>query len=123
MARLSSLDMMLAEGFSDWPQRGILYSHPVYQYLDSRYALNGRSVTWEPDQPPSNKEWRKLETMLAERPATIMLWEAEPSADTAARLARLGITSIVFEVSGNRPVAGDYLLAMNENLQRVQAFR
>jgi len=61
--------------------------------------------------------------MLAERPATIMLWEAEPSADTAARLARLGITSIVFEVSGNRPGAGDYLLAMNENLQRVQAFR
>ncbi len=122
-AWFSLLDAMLAEGFSGWQARGVLYSHPVYQYLDTRYALDGRSLTWEPDQPPAEKEWRKLEAMLVERPATIMLWEAEPSAHTAARLARLGLTSIVFEVSGNRPEAGDYPLAMDANLKRIQAFR
>jgi zinc transport system substrate-binding protein len=122
-ARFSSLDTMLAEGFAGWPERGVLYSHPVYQYLDTRYTLDGRSLTWEPDQPPAEEEWRKLEAMLVERPASIMLWEAKPSAHTASRLAGLGITAIVFEVSGNRPEAGDYLLAMNANLKRMQALR
>jgi zinc transport system substrate-binding protein len=122
-ARFSLLDTMLAEGFSGWSEKGVLYSHPVYQYLDKRYALNGRSLVWEPDQPPTEGEWQKLATMLAERPATIMLWEAEPAVEIASRLKQLGIMSIVFEVCGNRPNAGDYLLAMDANLKRIQAVR
>ena len=121
--RLSSLDTMLADEFSGWSKSGVLYSYPVYQYLDARYGLEGRSLAWEPDRQPTEEEWRKLEALLMERPASIMLWEAEPSADTTSRLAGLGITAIVFEVSGNRPEAGDYLLAMNGNLERMQAFR
>jgi zinc transport system substrate-binding protein len=123
MARFGLLDTMLAEGFSGWSEKGVLYSHPVYQYLDQRYALNGRSLVWEPDQIPAEEEWRKLAAMLAVRPATIMLWEAEPSAETISHLKRLGITTIVFEVCGNRPAAGDYLQAMDANLKRIQAVK
>jgi zinc transport system substrate-binding protein len=123
ITRLGSLDTLLAEEFSGWRDRGVLYSHPVYQYLDSRYALDGRSLTWEPDQPPGEKQWQRLAAMLEERPATIMFWEATPSSDTASRLIDLGITPIVFEVSGNRPEAGDYLLAMNANLQRIRELK
>ena len=122
-AQFDSLDVQLAAGFSGWAEQGILYSHPVYQYLDNRFVLNGRSLVWEPDQEPTEEEWQKLAVMLKKRPAKIMLWEAEPSADTVARLAGYGITSIVFEVSGNRPQAGDYLLAMDANLKRMQAVR
>ena len=122
-AQFDSLDVQLAEGFFGWAERGILYSHPVYQYLDKRFALNGRSLVWEPDQDPTEEEWQKLAVRLKEQPAEIMLWEAEPAADTVARLARLGITSIVFAVCGNRPKAGDYLQAMDANLNRMQVVK
>ena len=121
--KFNALDAELAAAFSGWSELGVLFSHPVYQYLDARFALNGRSLTLEPDQPPSADEWQKLTSLIAQRPATVMLWEAEPSAETASRLSGLGITPIVFEVSGNRPEAGDYLLAMQANLKRLQSFR
>ncbi len=31
----------------------VLFSHPVYQYFERRYQVNGRSVHWEPPPRPS----------------------------------------------------------------------
>ena len=75
----------------------MLYSHPVYQYLDARYGLEGRSVTWEPFEDPGGAEWKKLADTLNERPAAVMLWEAEPLPSTAERLRGMGIEPIVFD--------------------------
>lgn len=118
-AELKRLDEGLAAAFRAWPAAGVLYSHPVYQYLDARYGLAGRSVTWEPHEDPGEAEWRRLELAIAERPASVMLWEAEPLPATADRLRGLGIAPVVFATGAVPPPAGDYLDLMNENLERV----
>ncbi|MEP5765956.1 MAG: metal ABC transporter substrate-binding protein [Halieaceae bacterium] len=87
----------------------LLYSHPVYQYLQRRYQLNGKALHWEPDQSPADTEWVKLDRLLQSHPARIMLWEAEPTAGTRAQLLNRGITPVVLRPMGNRPDSGNYL--------------
>lgn len=118
-AELDRLDAQLAAAFQTWPSGGVLYSHPVYQYLDARYELAGRSVTWEPHEDPGEAEWRRLEKATTERPASVMLWEAEPLPATAARLRGLGIAPVVFATGAVPPPAGDYLDLMNGNVERL----
>jgi zinc transport system substrate-binding protein len=114
-ADLLELDRRLtaaAEAIGDAP---LLFSHPVYQYLIRRYQLNGRSVHWEPDEPPTEAMWRELEELVADHPARWMVWEGEPGDDTVTRLEAMGLGSIVFEPCGNAPGGGDFLSAMREN--------
>ncbi|MDH3915910.1 MAG: metal ABC transporter substrate-binding protein [Chromatiales bacterium] len=118
-AELTGLDGALAQAFSGLPAAGILYSHPVYQYLDARYGLAGRSVSWEPGQDPGEAGWQALAQRLRERPAAVMLWEGEPLAATADRLRGMGVEPVVFETGAAQPAMGDYLALMNENRHRV----
>ena len=46
----------------------LLFSHPVYQYFESRYALNARSLHWEPDRSLSAAEVDDLNEMRASHP-------------------------------------------------------
>lgn len=107
-----------AEALGDTP---ILYSHPVYTYLQKRYGLNGRSLVWEPDEVPGERQWRALRELLEEHPARVMLWEAEPLPETAGRLAALGIESRIYTPSANRPQDGDWLGAMHANREALGA--
>ena len=120
-ADLGALDTRLeavAKAFGDRP---VLFSHPVYQYLERRYRLNGRSVHWEPDVEPSAREWRRFEALLEEHPARWMVWEGEPLAPVRARLEELGVTSVVFDPCGNAPESGDFVSAMGANVERLEA--
>jgi zinc transport system substrate-binding protein len=121
-AELTDLDGALAQAFSGLQAAGVLYSHPVYQYLDARYDLGGRSVSWEPGEDPGETEWRVLGQRLREQPATIMFWESEPSAATAGRLRQMGIEPVVFETGAAKPRTGDYLTLMDHNRERVSRF-
>ena len=118
---LETLDDKLeqaAEALGDTP---LLYSHPVYTYLQERYGLNGRSLVWEPDEMPDENQWRALRELLEEHPARVMLWEAEPLPETAGRLAALGIESRIYAPSANRPHDGGWLGVMNENHESLQS--
>ena len=106
-----------AETLGDTP---LLFSHPVYQYLISRYELNGVEVHWEPDQVPDGHAWDHLKGTLQTHPAKWMIWEGEPLEGTVAKLAERGISSIVFDPCGNRPDEGDYLSVMKENVERMK---
>ncbi len=120
-ADLGALDTRLeavAEAFGDRP---VVFSHPVYQYLERRYGLNGRSVHWEPDVEPSAREWGRFEALLEEHPARWMVWEGEPLAPVRARLEELGVTSVVFDPCGNVPESGDFVSAMGANVERLEA--
>ncbi len=99
----------------------LLYSHPVYQYLDRRYSLNGKSLHWEPGEMPDEGQWRDLESLLDRHPARLMLWEAEPLPAVATRLEALGVKVVVFLPMGNRPESGDFASVMNENVLRLSA--
>ena len=68
-ADLKDLDGQLrsaTEGRADIP---IVASHPVYQYLARRYDLNIKSVLWEPDQFPEERQWSELTGILRDHPA------------------------------------------------------
>ena len=98
----------------------MLFSHPVYQYFERRYNLNGYSVHWEPDEAPEETQWAQLQSVLRQHPAQIMIWEGEPLDETRRRLSELGVESVVFPPGGNRPPEGDWLALMQE---RIAALR
>jgi zinc transport system substrate-binding protein len=114
-ADLRSLDQRLtaaAEAIGDTP---LLFSHPVYQYLIRHYGLNGRSVHWEPDQPPTEAMWRELEEFLADHAAQWMVWEGEPMDATVKQLEAMGIGSLVYAPCAGAPREGDFLVVMRKN--------
>ena len=98
----------------------ILGSHPVYQYLARRYALNLRAVHFEPDAVPGEDGWHDLEHLLEDVSATWMIWENSPLSETSEKLRGLGLESIVFNPCGNRPEEGDYLSVMRANIEAFE---
>ena len=119
-ADLRALDRQLAAAATAIQDATLLFSHPVYQYLERRYDLNGRSLPWEPSERPSQAMWRELRALLVEHPATWVLWEAEPLADTERRLEVLGLRSVVYEPCGYAPERGDFLSVMRSNASRLE---
>ncbi len=116
---LDDLDQALQGASAAIGATPLLYSHPVYVYLQKRYGLNGMSVRWEPEQIPSESQWRALAALLERHPARVMLWEDEPLPEVAVRLASLGVTSRVYAPCANRPVVGDWLTVMRANARAL----
>jgi len=117
---LENLDAELSEVFASLSNQVLIFSHPVYQYLERRYKLKARSLHWEPDEMPSDGEWRNLGQLLELQAARVLIWEAEPRPDLEKRLRSMGIQSVVFNPSGNRPPQNDYLGEMQENIKRLR---
>jgi zinc transport system substrate-binding protein len=124
MARLEqellAVDTQLADVFAKLEGRPVLFSHPVYQYMQRRFDINGQSVHWEPDQEPTMSAWIALQQIAATHPATTMIWEDEPLRSTTRRLSGAGITSVPFHTAANRPEQGDYLSVMRANVERIE---
>jgi len=118
--KLSALDQSLAKVFSKIEGRPVVFSHPVYQYLQKRYGLNGRSVHWEPDLEPGLKEWVDFQNQLLDHPASLMIWEAQPLPLMIDRLQQQSLRSVIFNPVANRPANGDYFTAMNTNLEQLE---
>jgi zinc transport system substrate-binding protein len=117
---LLELDEQLATATAKLGNTAILFSHPVYQYLERRYHLNGRSVHWEPDEIPDAKMWRALEASLENHPARLMLWEAEPAPETVRRLDALGVHIAVFSPCANTPANGNWLSTIRSNAAALE---
>ncbi|MGB5294118.1 MAG: metal ABC transporter substrate-binding protein [Thermoanaerobaculia bacterium] len=120
-ADLLVLDAQLGNAATGIGDRPILFSHPVYQYLDEHLGLNGESVHWEPGEMPTEEMWGVLETLVKSHPAELMVWEGEPQEAVKSRLAGMGIQSVVYNPCGNAPEVGDYGSVMLENLANLQA--
>ena len=120
-ADLADLDNGLEAAFE--PLRGspVLFSHPVYQYLERRYGIDGHSLHWEPDEEPSTGDWIELQQVLGEHPANLMIWEDDPLPATRDALEDGGISVITFQPAANRPESGDYLDVMESNRRRMEA--
>ena len=118
---LFDIDGRLAAAAKTLGDEPLLFSHPVYQYLINRYGLNAVEVHWEPDQAPDRHAWEHLEELLQSHPAKWMLWEDQPFEETVARLAELGVESVVFDPCGNRPEDGDYQEVMTANAVALES--
>ena len=121
--KLLVLDLSFTEAFSQFEGQALVFSHPVYQYLQRRYHLNGRSLHWEPDTEPGVKEWVGFQNLLQDHPAKLMIWEAQPSLEVFERLQNLGINSVVFDPVANLPSVGDYFAVMDDNLKQLTAVK
>ena len=102
------------------PDRALLGSHPVYDYLSAGYGVNLKSVHWEPDEIPSLAKWNELKKVLKEHPAAYMLWEGEPVPESIDRLKAQGLTSITFDPCGNRSGRGDFMTVMKRNVEQLK---
>lgn len=118
---LGALDARLAALGQQLEQRPILYSHPVYQYLQRRYGLNGLALHWEPDQLPTPAQWAELDSTLQSHPAQLMLWEAQPLPEVVTRLQQRGVAVVVFSTLGNRPAEGDFATGMAANISALES--
>ncbi len=98
----------------------LIVSHPVYQYLKRRYNLNIKSVHWEPEQIPSEKQWAELQNILRSHPAKWMIWEGEPHPASVERLKSRGVNSLVFDPCGNTPEEGDFMVVMRRNVENLK---
>lgn len=121
-AQLEALDGQLADAFKPLGDRPVLFSHPVYQYLERRYGIFGRSLHWEPDVPPGTRDWIDLTNLRREHPAAVMIWEGAPLPETVAQLEAQGVRSLVFDPAGNAPKDADYFELMKANLRAVNEF-
>ena len=120
--RLLQLDQSLAQAFADLGQQPVIFSHPVYQYLQNRYGINGRSTHWEPDTEPGIKDWIDFTNVLREHPAKLMIWEEAPLDTVREKLAQMDIHVVVFNPSGNVPEEGDYFMVMEKNSHDLKTF-
>jgi zinc transport system substrate-binding protein len=120
--RLTQLDGSLASAFAQPGEQPVIFSHPVYQYLQHRYSINGRSTHWEPDTEPGTKEWIDFGNLLRQHPAKLMIWEEAPLDSVREKLEQMGIQVVVFSPAGNVPANGDYFTVMEQNLLGLRVF-
>lgn len=120
-ADLLAIDQEFAALFAELGGAPVVFSHPVYQYLERRYDVNGISVHWEPEQMPDDEELLKLADRLMRHPAQLMIWEGEPVPDVVAELEAWAVDSVALDPCGNRPEHGDYVSVMRQNVANLRA--
>jgi zinc transport system substrate-binding protein len=116
---LMEIDKQLKDLFSKDMKRPLVFSHPVYQYFERGYEINGMSVHWEPDEAPTEARWLELKQMRTRHKSKLMVWEGEPDSGVVKDLKALGIDSVVFDPCGTVPAEGDLLSVMRENVSAL----
>lgn len=117
---LMALDLELQKTVAGRPGQPMLASHPVYQYLARRYMLHLEDVQWEPETVPSDDQWQQLRYATEDFIAQWMIWDKQPLAETVTRLDSMGIGVLVFDPCAGRPVQGDFLTVMQQNIQNLK---
>ena len=122
IAELETLDAEFEAAAASLAERSFAFSHPVYQYLQARYGLEGASVHWEPDVTPDAKAWAEFEH-LADHGHSVdaMIWEASPTPETREQLGERGVAVVIVAPTSTAPPEGDFLAAMQSNLQSIQS--
>jgi len=123
-AKLHSLDRRMRAVGEFLTGESVIFSHPVYQYLERAYGIKGLSLHWEPNEEPDESQWASLQQIAAANGSRLMIWEGDPTAGIRDRLHALGIQVVVFDPMANLPEEGDFLTGMEQNilyLERVAA--
>ena len=101
----------------------VITSHPVYQYLAERLEWQVHSMHWEPNETPSDEEFASLQAAIDDSGAKIMIWEAEPTPETRARLEAMGLVIAVYDPCFQAPSEGDWFSVMEANVERLDQAR
>jgi zinc transport system substrate-binding protein len=117
---LMELDSRIKDIVSSNDAKPIIFSHPVYDYFEKAYGLNGRSVHWEPDQDPSPDQIAELNQLLDNHPAKWMILEATPIKSAVDVLEVKGIQNVVFDPCGKMPFDSNFLTVMQQNVSNLE---
>ena len=117
---LTTLDTRLSDIGKALDGKPVLFSHPVFQYLENAYSFNGHSLHWEPDKPPTEQQWRELRGLLEAVNAGLMIWEGQPLPEVQERLLDMGVTVVVFPPQGNRSTEGGFLELMETSATELE---
>ena len=98
----------------------LIYSHPVYQYLQSAYSLEGESLHWEPGDAWNKDKKHEIEHLAKKGKKTYLIWEDEPNKETKEALEAMGVHSIVVNPLFGQPKHIDFSEALLTNLQNLQ---
>jgi len=101
--------------------RPIVFSHPIYQYFQQRFAVNSRNLHWEPGEFPEEKQWQAFDKIRQGHPFDLVIWEGPPIGRTVEELNRRDVMWTVVDPCANRPAAGDFLEVMRENVSRLKS--
>ncbi len=111
--KLEMLDLSYRRETAKLEGKTIIYSHPVYQYFDRRYQLNGHALHWEPDEQPTVDQWSELTKIVGASEDILFIWEDFPLESVISRLHEMNIETAVI-----RPAAGESQLDWAGEQQR-----
>ncbi len=118
--RLDSLDKRFSEIAPKLDGVRLLCSHPAYNYIARRYGWKIQNFDLDPERPIADEQLAAWSTDQSQQ-KTVMLWESEPIATAQSQLIDAGVTEVVFSPCEARPITGDFLSVMNQNLDRLAA--
>lgn len=113
---LAELDSKFRETVAASPGSHLVFSHPVYQYFQQAYGLEGQSLHWEPDAPLDPNMLHEIGHLKKEHNFHYLIWESEPLPESIEKLAGKGILSAVLHPMGGMPESGNFMDGMRQNL-------
>ncbi|WP_420338439.1 metal ABC transporter substrate-binding protein [Roseibium sp.] len=118
-ADLKALEDKLSEAFTPLKGKAVFASHPVYQYLARAHGLETTSFHWEPDVTPSEADWAEFNQKLAQTPVKVMIWEAEPTAETRQHLTSKGLKILIVPPLFQTPETGNFVSELSAVADRL----
>ncbi|MCF2705662.1 zinc ABC transporter substrate-binding protein [Arcanobacterium haemolyticum] len=119
---LTSVDTSFTTGLANCERRTLVTNHSAFGYLTERYNLTQVSISGiDPESEPSPAELAKVKQIIAETGTTTIFTESLVSPKTAEALAgEAGVTTAELNPLESQPEGGDYLAAMQANLEALR---
>jgi zinc transport system substrate-binding protein len=120
---LEELDGRYRNGLADCDARTMVVSHEAFGYLARRYGLEQVGLAGlEPEGEPTATALREAATVLAETDAGAVFYEAgEEARRIAGTVAEdAGVAALPLSTLESRPPSGDYVTAMDANLDSLR---
>ena len=119
-AELQGLDDEFRKVAESAADAHLVFSHPVYQYFQKAYGLEGSSLHWEPETPLDHDKLHELGHLKKDHHIPFMIWEGDPLPESVTRLEEMGIRYVVIDPMGGMPESGDFISGMEQNLTALQ---
>ncbi|WP_224483308.1 metal ABC transporter substrate-binding protein [Robertkochia aurantiaca] len=98
----------------------MVFSHPVYQYLEDAYGIQGKSLHWEPDTPLDHDMLHEIGHLQKDHRIEYVIWEGEPLAENVEKLKKMGIQSVVITPMGGAADQTNFMEGMRKNLEALK---
>jgi len=123
IAHLTATDAALTEGLATCARHDIVVSHEAFGYLARRYGLTQLAIAGlDPDTEPSPARLLQVRDAILATGATTVFAESSATVSAINALAAdAGVQTAILSPVETAPDGGDYLTAMDSNLQTLRS--